>query len=83
MQSIPLSAVLTPGAKCWGHGPPGLVGFGWPGPDVEDDPPSCAACGSGDTVVPLPGGVLFCRSCRERSHLGTLPEIYVELGGGD
>ena len=34
MQSIPLSAVLTPGAKCWGHGPPGLAGLAWPGPEA-------------------------------------------------
>jgi hypothetical protein len=83
MNVISLTDALKPGADCWGEGPPGLSGFAWPGAD--DDPPECASCGLALEVGALPAadGVLFCASCEERSHLGDLAEIYVELGGGD
>ncbi len=83
MNRFSLTVVLKPGADCWGEGPPGLAGVAWP--NTGDEPPECASCGAPMKIGALPAadGVLFCPSCEERSHMGDLSEIYVDLGGGD
>ncbi len=84
MVSLAWTDALKPGARCWGKGPPGLIGFAWPGPDAEDAV-ECPSCGSpiGFSQASEAGAVAFCTTCEERSHLGDFPEIYAELGGGD